>query len=307
MAIRPKPIPLSYGLDFFARLCSSSVHACADPTALNAISPFPTVEVEEERRARHLRMARELAELGMALARAAATQALLEWRAPPGGASEPPAPDSTPADTAAETQAAEPAAVARPRPDHALAFARLSRAVRQTIALEARIAAGDIASPRRHRHPGSLGEHPADRRPFPLEGRLIDQASDADLNRALSLGLLRDIAERLDDDPEIEPEDIAAIADTLRRACNDLGIGLDPRQEPDGWLDAGQPTSLSPNPLSPSAIATNALPSGALPTEGLASRLGPDPGHVGWPRDHTPPPRHAGPRPHPPGRDPPLP
>jgi len=273
-----------------------------DPPALNAISPFPTAEAEEERRARHLRMARELAELGMALARAAANQALLAWREAPSVAAEPPAPDTTPADTSARNQAAEPAAGARPRPDHALAFARLSRAVRQTIALEARIAAGDLASPRRHRHPGSLGEHPAGRQALAL-----DQASDADLNRALSLGLLRDIAERLDDDPEIEPEDIVAVAETLRRACNDLGIGLDPRQEPDGSLDAGPPSPLSPNPTSPSAIATNALPTGALPTEALAPRLGPDPGHIGWPPDHAPPPQHAGPRPHPPGRDPPLP
>jgi len=179
--------------------------------------------------------------------------------------------------------------------------------VRQTIALEARIAAGDIASTRRHPHPPSRGEHPAGRQPFTLEGRLLDQASDADLNRALSLGLLRDIAERLDDDPEIEPEDIAVVADTLRRACDDLGIDRDPPQAPGDWPNTGQPVSLSPHSFSPSAIATNALPTGALPTEALAPRLGLDPGQVGWPRDPAPPPRHAGPRAHPLGRDPPSP
>jgi len=105
-------------------------------------------------------MVRELGELGMALARAAAKQALLAWREPPGAAAEPPASEESAPDTQAnETQTAEPAAGIRPRPDHALVFARLSRAVRQTIALEARIAAGDLASPTRR--PGSLGEHPA--------------------------------------------------------------------------------------------------------------------------------------------------
>jgi len=264
-------------------------------------------------------MVRELAELGMALARAAANQALLEWEGqtsraatPPasGEAQTPPFPlagegrgggsppsDTTPPGTATETQGAEPlgaggAAAARSRPDHALAFARLSRAVRQTIALEARIAAGDLASPRRHPGASLQGEHPAGRRPFTLEGRLLDQTSDADLNRALSLGLLRDIAERLDDDPEIEPEDIATVADALRGVCGDLGIDLDPRQEPAGWPDASQPASLSPNPL---------------PTKAPAPRLGPAPGPIGWPRDPAPPPQHAGPRPHPPGRDPPSP
>jgi len=236
--------------------------------------------------ARHLSMARELAELGMALVRAAATQALLAWREPPSAAAEPPtlgesAPNSTPADAAAQTQAAEPAAGVRPRPDHALAFARLSRAVRQTIALEARIAAGDIASPRRHRH---LGEHPAGRRPFTLDGRRLEQATDADLSRAFSLGLLRDIAERLDDDPEIEPEDIAAIAETLRGVCGDLGIGLDPSQEPVGWRNVDPPVSASPDPLPPEP---------------------PGPGTIGRPSDPAPPPRQAGPDPNPSSRDPP--
>jgi len=100
---------------------------------------------------------------------------------------------------------------------------------------------------------------------------------------------LRDIAERLEVDPEIEPEDIVAVADTLRRVCGDLGIGLDPHQEAGGWLDAGPPTPLSPRP----------------PGLGLS--------HIGWPNDPALPPRQAGPRPqegaaphpNPPGRDPP--
>ncbi len=225
----------------------------ADPPALNAISPFPPAETEDERKARHLRMARELAELGMTLARAAANQALLAWREAPSAAAEPPtlagsrprasAPDESAPDIQAnETHGAEPAAGIRPRPDHTLAFARLSRAVRQTIALEARIAAGDIASPRRHPRTEvpQARIRPAGGRSRWTGGSSIRRTMSTSTAPSAS-GCCATSRNGWTIDPEIEPEDIAAIADTLRRACNDLGIGLDPRRRsPKVAPDAGQ-------------------------------------------------------------------
>ncbi len=160
--------------------------------------------------------------------------------------------------------------------------------MRQTIALEARIAAGDIGGRRRHQVPG---DRPAGRWPPGLDGHSLNQSSDAELNRMLSLGLLRDITERLEDDPEIEPEDIVAVADTLRRVCGDLGIDLDPSQEPDEWLEPDPPASLAPDPLSPRTLSPRTPSPGAL---------APGPGFIGWPSDP------AAPHPNPHGPDPPL-
>ncbi|HEX4261970.1 MAG TPA: hypothetical protein VHY76_12810, partial [Acetobacteraceae bacterium] len=102
---------------------------------MNAIPPTPPEETAAERTARHLAMLRELAGIGMALARALGEQAL--------AALAPPAP---------ETPEPAPAPAPPSRTDPGLAFARVTRAVRQTIALEARIVA-DRDAPPRPRHP----------------------------------------------------------------------------------------------------------------------------------------------------------
>ena len=224
-------------------------------------------------------MARELGEIAMALARAAADRALRAWGDAPDAGVGSPASPGTPADTAVETQAE---GAVRPAPDHALVFARLSRAVRQTIALEARIAAGTLALPQRRSAP--FGMPPAGRQSFAPDRRRPDQMSDAELDRALSFGLLREIAERLDDDPAIEPRDLAAIAETLSRACDELGIGSDAPPLPPSGGDAAADPPAAPAPVQ--------SPPGA--------------GSIRHARDPAPPPEWQFARcSEPPGRDPP--
>ena len=101
--------------------------------ALDTTTPCES-QSAAERTARHLAMCQELADLGMQLTRAAAAKALR--------------------DAEAASAAAPPAATPRARsPDPTLAFARLSREVRQIITLECHLAAGPAAAasvPRRH-------------------------------------------------------------------------------------------------------------------------------------------------------------
>ena len=91
---------------------------------MNAISPLPPAELEECR-ARHLAVCQELIDLGMKLTRRAAAQAIEAAEAPT------PEPDEHPA----------------PQRDHNLAFARLSRSVRQSVTLEAQIVVNAFARP----------------------------------------------------------------------------------------------------------------------------------------------------------------
>ncbi len=114
---------------------------------MNAIPPTPPEEPAAERTARHLAMLRELAEIGMALARALGQQALAAL-APP----------------AAETPEPAPAPTPPSRIDPGLAFARIARVVRQIIALEARIIADRDAPPRPPRPDGRSDGRPG-RRP----------------------------------------------------------------------------------------------------------------------------------------------
>ncbi len=248
-------------------MCSSFVHDChSDPPALNAISfppgtgPQGTGE-EAERKARHLRLLQELAELGMALARSAARRALEEWEepeAPTSRSPEPdiaatdastsdPAPSDRPAPGMVERQGAETPGRGQSHSDHALAFARLSRTVRQTIALEARIAAGEIGYGARRRPSHDRSASPGLR----LSQGSLHDATDAELDRAASIALLRGITERLEDDPDIEPDQLPPVAETLTRICADLGIDLDLRDVPDEWPEPRRLTPPAPGPPPP--------------------------------------------------------
>jgi hypothetical protein len=98
----------------------------AGSRTVNAITR-PEFETDD-RVARQMRMCRDLAELGMALAQAAAKKALADFAA----LAEPPAASAAPAETA---------------PDYTQLFIRLSANVRQIMLLEARLDAGE-APPR---------------------------------------------------------------------------------------------------------------------------------------------------------------
>ena len=204
---------------------------------MNAISPVPPDQPGAARTARHLCLLEELAELGMELARAAAQQALAEWNRPPQNATASPAPET------AASRGARPG----PRLDPGLTFARVSRAVRQTIALEARIAAGDIG-PGRRWWPNRL---PADPR-LPVIRRVLHAAAEAETDGAARRDLRRQIDERLDDLPEADPDGELAVDEIIASICGALGISVDPARLPDEllaptWRCAPWPVAVPPD------------------------------------------------------------
>ncbi|HEX4261274.1 MAG TPA: hypothetical protein VHY76_09245 [Acetobacteraceae bacterium] len=170
---------------------------------MNAIPP--DAESDAARTARHLAMLRELAEIGMALARALGEQALA---APQAEAPDPPAP---------------------PRADPGLAFARVARAVRQCIALEARIAAGPLPAPR-----GRGAPRPP---PYPRRetiSRVVRLAAEGDGLSAAALK--RDIEERLDEELDADPDGEIEVEDHIAAILGDLGLGRNLARQPDEVL-----------------------------------------------------------------------
>jgi hypothetical protein len=205
---------------------------------MNAIPPSPPAqELPEARTVRHLAMLRELAEIGMALARAVGEQALQEL-APQAGPLEAP-------------QAARPATTPS-RAEPATTFARLARAVRQTIALEARIAAGGIPGART---PHALRPAPDARRQ--VIRRVLRQVAAAD-----GIPLDREIDERLGDELDADPDGAAPVEDVIAAICHDLGLPRGIARQPDevlAMLGLADPSELavtdprdeSPHPAGP--------------------------------------------------------
>ena len=157
------------------------------------------IEDPAERNARQLATLRRLGELTMGLAEAAAAKAA-QHLAEPG----PPEPDGKQADPV-------------------LAFTRLSRAVRQTIALEIRVASDDRAP---HRPP------PPDPR-RPLLRRALHRAASADPARP---GLKREIDARIEHELLADPEGDAQLGEVFATICDGLGLPFDPSQLPDTLL-----------------------------------------------------------------------
>ncbi|HEX4262559.1 MAG TPA: hypothetical protein VHY76_15790, partial [Acetobacteraceae bacterium] len=184
-----------------------------------------------ERRARHLRQLEELAELGMEMARAVAEAAL---HPPP---------------------AADPAAPAAPahtpkRTDPGLVFARLAHSVRQTIALEARIAAGTET-----RTFGRPPPPPDPRRALlreALHGAAEPRSGPrSGPGRADASGFRREIDERIDDELAADPAGDIAIEDLLVIIARDLGVTLDYSRLSDaviGMTDAEPEPEPEPDP-----------------------------------------------------------
>ena len=195
-ATRPPQLARSWGLDsfpFYVHVLFVNTTQAIDPAGPASCGPAlddPSSERREgcvcgmadgaeraERRERHLGMLRELGEIGMKLARAVGQKAVERMEAV-----EPAeAPDQAGPAEAASAQAAstEPAAPAqKPGPDLALVFARLSLAVRQTVALEARIAEGKLAPMHKP------VQKPVQRQlPAGVLARLTKQAAEAERDR----------------------------------------------------------------------------------------------------------------------------
>jgi len=173
-----------------------------------------------ERTERHLRMLQRLAEIGMELAEAVGRQALEQAKA-----------------------ASEPAGTPQKAgPDLGLVFTRISRAVRQTVALEARIAEGPL-TPRavsaaldRQAERAALAETDRRRRRKAQVGRIVKQAINAELTGIKAYQRERELRERLEDeDVETDIGD-HPIGEIIARICWDLG--LDPnwrRWAEDHW------------------------------------------------------------------------
>jgi hypothetical protein len=164
----------------------------------------------------HVRMLRELAELGMELARAMARQALAQAEAGAPG---------------------EPAAGGPGRGDPGLAFARVARAVRLTLALEARTREGSIA---RRAPVASEAEGPAAgaaARIRALLAPMVYGPREAEVRRIAqdiieaeggdrAEALMAELHERLDDhEGYAEPD--RPMGESLARICRDLGLTPD--------------------------------------------------------------------------------
>jgi hypothetical protein len=180
----------------------NDTHASAEP-----ISADPS----SDRAERRLRILQELAEIGMDLARAVRTRALA---------------------------AKDPAAAV----DLGLSFSRIARAVRQTLALEARLAEERDARDRR-----TQAEH-ARRRGLQRKAvvrHAVEQAIGAETDGTDREDLLDDLHERFEYEDELRFAD-RPISEHVARICRDLGV------TPDRSLWAGEDWAIEEaNLLSP--------------------------------------------------------
>ena len=185
-----------------------------DPAAATELA---TTDPCEDRTERHLRILQELADIGMELARAVKARAL--------------------------DPEAEPAAAA----ELVLTFSRIARAVRQTVALEARIdrdrqAAAVERAERRVRE--TLDR--ALRRKARVRD-LVERAIDSEASGAAAEDLLLDLDERLEDADDLAGFADRPVAEIVARICGDLGVAPPPNLwDDEGWGIVQDQTSLTP-------------------------------------------------------------
>jgi hypothetical protein len=148
----------------------------------------------EARIARHLRNLEELAEIGMDLARTVQRQA--------------------------HEQAATDAGAA----DLGLTFSRIARAVRQTVALEARLAEDHRAQVAARRAKDTHTRAARRRREVKA---IVGQAIEADADDSDVENLLLDLEERLADRDEDADFADRPIGELVARICRDLGVTPD--------------------------------------------------------------------------------
>jgi hypothetical protein len=200
--------------------------------AAPAEAPDPAV-LRAERR---LQLLQELTEIGMNLARALERQALAA--ADPVDPTDPASPD------AAEASASR----AVTTPDPSVAFARISRAVRLTLALEARtdealraLRAGVAAEcevrrdqARRRAMTGAVERNKARR---DTVERLVIEAAEREIEDDAALcGVFEALEERLDDDAVYFHLDRLPLRETVEQLCADLQLTPDwSRWEGEGW------------------------------------------------------------------------
>ena len=200
----------------------------ATPTPAPSLSaPDSARETDEERTDRHLAVLKELTEIGMRVARAVEAQATGEA-----------APDA-------------PVIVST---DLGLTLSRIARAVRQTVALEARLAEDRRAG--QAQRAAKLAQETKVRswlRKAKVQD-IVERAIEAQESGDRAEDLLSDLAERLAD-----PDDEALFADRplpelVTRICRDLGV-----TPPTGlWDDADWGIAPATPPDMPGASSTSA-------------------------------------------------
>jgi hypothetical protein len=172
----------------------------------------------DERVERQLRTLQELAEIGMDLAREVRVQALAPALAEPASA------------------------------DFGLMFSRIARAVRQTLALEAKLAedrtkARTEAAQRRLAQARAHGG----RRKLRIE-HIVERAIEAESDGRAREDLLGDLYERLLDHEEVADFAERPIAEWVTRICRDLGVTPDPSLwENEDWAN-GDGAVADPGP-----------------------------------------------------------
>jgi hypothetical protein len=199
-----------------------------------------------DRTERHLRILAELTEIGMDLARAVRRQALAQ---------------------AAPEEADTPQAGAPDRiggGDLALVFSRIARAVRQTVALEAK-----LAEDRRTRDERTEAEQAQRAATIARERkarqkarvkRIVEQAIEAEADGSDREDLLSDLDERLEDDDVDADFGERPTGEIIARICRDIGITPDRALwEAEDWgIEAGAPEVGAPEVGAPEAGAPEA-------------------------------------------------
>jgi hypothetical protein len=207
--------------------------------AAAAEAPDPAILRAEQR----LRMLRELAEIA---ARALHRQALAA--ADPAEVVAPTDPSDTPVQDTSGTSARRAPTPVTPAGDPAGAFARLSRAIRLTLALEARtdealraLSAGVVAEreARRVAARNRAADEAMARREAREETveRLVFEAAEREIEDEEALNdVLAALEERLEQDEAYQDLERAPLRETVERLCADLQLTPDwNRWEGEGW------------------------------------------------------------------------
>ncbi len=152
----------------------------------------------------------------MDLARAAAIRARADLAEP------------EPSTEAPEPPAARPARAAARKPtDPAALFIRLTAAVRQCIALEARLAAGP---------PAAAGATARERRADPRRSHLQEAFQIVTKHHPDRRDLAREAAARIDDALAADPDQTLQPIEILFDICGELGVEIDLAILPDKYL-----------------------------------------------------------------------
>jgi hypothetical protein len=204
--------------------------------ATPAEAPDPAV-LRAERR---LQLLEELTDIGMNLARALERRVL--------AAADPAAPAGPAAPDAAEASAGRAPAPNTPVGDPSVAFARISRAIRLTLALEARtdeqlralragVAADAEARRFAERNHASAEAQARSRDHRHTVERLVIEAAEREIeDDAAMCGIFEALEERLDDDAVYFHLDRLPLRETVEQLCADLQLTPDwSRWEGEGW------------------------------------------------------------------------